>query len=85
MIILFWPMLWENPIQNMIKVILNLASKNGLRVFDIKQNDINGGSKQYLICHNNSKIKSNTKKIVKILKIEKKQKLDKIITYKNFI
>ena len=26
MIILFWPMLWENPIQNMIKVILNLAN-----------------------------------------------------------
>ena len=67
------------------KVICDLTKKHNLRVFDIKQNDINGGSKQYLICHNNSKIKSNTKKIVKVLKIEKKQKLDKVITYKNFI
>ena len=37
------------------KVILNLASQNGLRVFDIKENKINGGSKQYFICLKNSK------------------------------
>ena len=37
------------------KVIIELAKKNGLRVFDIKQNDINGGSKQYFMCLNSSK------------------------------
>ena len=46
------------------KVILNLASKNGLRVFDIKENKINGGSKQYFICLKNSKYEQ-IKKLLK--------------------
>ena len=31
------------------KVIDNLCKKNNLRIFDIKTNDINGGSSSYLL------------------------------------
>ena len=41
--------------------------KHNLRVFDIKNNDINGGSSRYFICHRNAKFKMNKKKIIKIL------------------
>ncbi len=67
------------------KVIVNLIQNNGLRVFDIKQNNINGSSKQYFICHNNSKIKSKTRVIKKILLEEKKLKLNKVQSFKIFI
>ncbi len=67
------------------KVIIDLVKKNELRVFDIKQNFINGSSKQYYICHKNSKIKSNSKIIKKILIDESKLKLNKVKTFKEFI
>ncbi len=67
------------------KVICDLAKKHKLRVFDIKQNDINGGSKQYFICHTESRIKSKKEKINKILKNENKLELDKIGTFRKFI
>ena len=67
------------------KVIIDLVKKNDLRVFDIKQNFINGSSKQYYICHKNSKIKSNSKIIKKTLKNESKLKLNKVKTFKEFI
>ncbi len=67
------------------KVICDLAKKHKLRVFDIKQNDINGGSKQYFICHTESRIKSKKEKINKILKNENKLELDKIRTFRKFI
>ncbi len=41
------------------EVIINLCKKNGLRVFNIKSNDINGASKQYFVCHENSHYKNN--------------------------
>lgn len=66
------------------KVIFYLCSINDLRVFDIKENDINGGSKQYFICHQNSKYKSNHLKIKSILNSEKKLNLSKENTYKKF-
>ena len=66
------------------KVIFNLCSINNLRVFDIKENDINGASKQYFICHQNSKHKSNYFKIKSILNSEKKLNLSKENTYKKF-
>tara|TARA_B100000886_G_scaffold119914_1_gene80683 strand:- start:16086 stop:17303 length:1218 start_codon:yes stop_codon:yes gene_type:complete len=66
------------------KVIFNLCSINDLRVFDIKENDINGASKQYFICHQNSKYKSNHLKIKSILNSEKKLNLSKENTYKKF-
>ena len=48
-----------HPQTNSSKVILNLCEENNLRVFDIRKNDINGASKQYFICHQNSKYKTN--------------------------
>ena len=67
------------------KVIIELVKKNELRVFDIKQNFINGSSKQYYICHKNSKIKSKNKVIKKTLINESKLKLNKVRTFKEFI
>ena len=67
------------------KVIVDLVEKHELRVFDIKQNFINGSSKQYYICHKNSKIKSKSKIIKKTLINESKLKLNKVKTFKQFI
>ncbi len=67
------------------KVMINLAKRNNLRVFDIKKNDINGASKQYYLCHNDSLITDNNKSINKELKLEKKMNLSKVQTFKNFI
>ncbi len=67
------------------KVILNLCKKNNLRVFDIKKNEINGASKQYYICHEKSKYKSNTKVIQDIINSENKLKLSDEKTFSNFI
>ena len=67
------------------KVMINLALKNDLRVFDLKKNNINGGSTQYFICKKESRYKTNFKVIKKILKEEKKIKLEKINTFKNFL
>ena len=66
------------------KVIINLCEENNLRVFDININDINGASKQYYICHDKSKFKSNSRKINKILQFEKNLKLTKESTFKKF-
>ena len=59
------------------RVIINLMQKNYLRVFDIKQNNINGGSLRYFICHKEARYKENKKKIKSILKQEKKNRLRK--------
>ena len=67
------------------KVIINLCKKNNLRVFDIKKNEINGASKQFFICHENSKFLDNQRNINKILKTERKLKLNEEKTYKKFL
>ena len=64
-------------------VIINLMKKF-LRVFDIKQNNINGGSCRYFICHENAKFKDNLKKISSIIKSEKKYKLQNTKTFIKF-
>ena len=66
------------------KVIIELMNKNGLRVFNLKANSINGGSMRYFICHKDSKYKNNNKKINKILREEMKSKLDKPNTFSDF-
>ena len=66
------------------KIIIKLMKKNKLRVFDIKNSKINGGSTRYFIAHNNSIFKTKTKKISKILKEEKKYKLEKKETFLEF-
>ena len=65
------------------KIIIDLTKKNELRTFNIKSNNINGGSKRYFICHEESKYKNNSK-INKILKEEIKFKLNKAKTFNIF-
>jgi hypothetical protein len=65
------------------KIITDLMRKHKLKMFDIKLNDINGGSKRYFICHEEAKYKYNNK-VNKILKEEIKFKLDKVKTFINF-
>ena len=65
-------------------VIINMASKNDLRVFDIEYNSSNGGSARFYICRNNSSYKTKKRKIFKILINEKKAGLKKKKTYLNF-
>jgi|TARA_Y100000294_G_C8553059_1_gene336151 hypothetical protein len=66
------------------KIIIDMVENNNLRVFNLKRNNINGGSTQYLICKKNSKYKTNYKIIKKILNEEKKLKLNKKKTYLDF-
>ena len=66
------------------KVIINMVANNNLRVFDLKTNNINGGSTQYFICKKNSKYKTNYKIIRKFLREEKKVKLEKKKTFLDF-
>ena len=66
-----------------VTVIDNLLNKVGLRIFDHYYNDTNGGSSSYYICHNNAKYKTS-KKIVTILRDEKRAKINSPKTYKNF-
>ena len=67
------------------RVILDLCKKNGLVVFDIKKNNINGSSKQYYVCHENSHYKINKKVIKSELDVEKKLKLTEVKTFKNLL
>ncbi len=66
------------------KIIIELMKKNKLRVFDIKNSKINGGSTRYFITHDNSKYNTKIKKISKILKEEKKFQLEKKETFLRF-
>ena len=61
-----------------------ILKKHKLRIFDHNYNDINGGSAAYFICHENANLRSNTKKINKIIKDEKNIKIEEISTYKKF-
>ena len=61
-----------------------MMKKNGLKVFDLVRNNINGGSIRYHISHTNSNHKINEKKLNTILQEEKKYKLESIKTYKDF-
>ena len=66
------------------KIMMDMAKKNNLRVFDLKHNDINGGSTQYFICKKNSKHKENYKTIKKVLLRENKIGLNKRKTIVDF-
>ena len=67
------------------KVILDLCKKNGLVVFDIKKNNINGSSKQYYVCRESPDYEINNKVIRSELNVEKKLKLTEVKTFKIFI
>jgi SAM-dependent methyltransferase len=66
------------------KVILEILIKNNLRIFDIKRNNINGGSIQYFICKKNANFKSNSRLLSRTLREESKLELDNLYTYQNF-
>ena len=66
------------------EVLIKMIKKNNLKLIDIKSNKINGSSKQYFLCKQNSKYKINRKIINKYLKKEKKYKLKDLNTYKKF-
>ena len=66
------------------KVILKILIQNNLRIFDIKRNNINGGSIQYFICKKNANFKTNSGTLNRVLKEESKLELDNLHTYQNF-
>jgi len=67
------------------KVVSKMCIKNNLRIFDMKTNDVNGGSIQFFICKKNSLYKNNLTSLNKIYKNETKLKLGKKDTYIKFI
>ena len=66
------------------KIIINMVKNNNLRVFDLRTNNINGGSTQYFICKNNAKFKTNYKTINKFLKKENIMRLTNKKTFLRF-
>ena len=65
-------------------VIIAMVNNNNLKVFDIKKNNINGGSTRFYIAHKFSTYKVKTNKINDLLKEEFRYKLDQVNTYKIF-
>ena len=64
--------------------IINMTSNNNLKVFDLKKNNINGGSTQYFICKKKANFIVNYNVINKILYEEKKNKLKEKKTFIKF-
>ena len=66
------------------KIINELANKNGLKLIDVNQNNVNGGSMQYYVSKKNSNFKVNKNKIDSYIKKEKRLKIDQIESLKDF-
>ena len=72
----------------MIKQLNFLLEKYNMRIFDLKLNEMNGGSIRVFICHKNALYKINTNSIQKINKIENellKNKASKLRVFKKRI
>ena len=67
------------------KVINEMCKKNSLRLFNINQNDINGGSLQFYICKSKANFKNNKSSLKKFFNREKLLKLNKKETFIKFI
>jgi SAM-dependent methyltransferase len=70
------------------KIIINMLRQNGLKLFNMEYNLINGGSCRYYICHedcNKFSNKKNENKIVKFILRENMFKLEAKTTYINFL
>ena len=65
-------------------VIIQMAKKNNLRVYNIEYNKVNGGSARYYICHKDAVYKNKKERIIKVLKDEIKFGLKNKNTYKIF-
>ncbi len=61
-----------------------MLNKNNLKLLDLSNNTINGGSLSLIIGHSDSTYSVKRKKILKALNAEKKFNLNKISTYKKF-
>jgi hypothetical protein len=55
-----------------VEVIVQMMIKNNLRVFSISHNEINGGSKTFLICHKDANYRTNPMIIKKYINLENK-------------
>ena len=62
--------------------ISKLAKMYDLQLFDASQQSTHGGSMRYYICNNRKYQK--TSRLIKLLNNEKKLKLEKLNTYKQF-
>ena len=67
-----------------LKVVTQMCFKNDLRIFDIKTNNINGGSVQIFICKKEAKYKNNSTSVQRFLTLEANLKLNKKETYIKF-
>ena len=67
-----------------IYFFFKFVEKTNLRIVDYNRNSINGGSINFDLVLNSSKIKSKTKKLERLHKREIKNNLNKLITYKNY-
>jgi methylation protein EvaC len=65
-----------------LESILRLAEFSNLQLFDADPQKTHGGSMRYYLCK--KRRYSQTKRLKKLIKIEKKLKLDKLSTYKHF-
>jgi len=65
-------------------VIIQMAKKNNLRVYNVEYNKVNGGSARYYICHKDAVYKDKKERIIKVLKDEIKFGLKNKNTYKMF-
>ena len=66
------------------EVINNMVKKNNMRIVDIEYNNSNGGSARFVICHKDSKYRSNNKKINRFINNENKIGLKTLQTYRKF-
>ena len=67
-----------------VKIISEMCFKNNLRLFDVKYNNINGGSAQLFICKENASYLNNRVSLNNAFSYEKKLKLTKKKTFINF-
>ena len=56
-----------------LRQIADLATRNGLRVFDVELNDVNGGSFQVWVCHEGGPYPANAAAIARLLENESRQ------------
>jgi hypothetical protein len=56
-----------------LRQIMDLTTRNGLRVFDVALNDVNGGSFQVWVCRNDAGYRSNSAAIAQLLDNEENQ------------
>ena len=64
--------------------VKNIFKRNGLKIFDVQEIETHGGSLRVFAQKKNSKFYKLGKNVSKIIKAEKKFKLNSLNTYKNF-